>query len=318
VDESGAVRSFLAYYSTKIQLFESEFWAASIGSVCTDPAFRKQKLASSLLELAYQTMRSEDIAVAIISGGGGIYEASGATLVGHVHEYSIELSALPDATRYHIRNYQDSDLPALIEIDRNEPLRFVRDAKEFADLLKGQTTPDTFATYPIDLIESNGRVVAYAIGVLNVDNQELGWKEYAGDRLALVASMRRLTQLHGREKIHFAADPTDPIASLLAASPTPIGQYASFRILDAKRLFSQLAKFANMRGVNAWSDIEIRNDQIHYRGETLNIPSNHVWNKLVFSPLDDSVDWSSAPTLHALWKRVFPLPFPWTHNLNYQ
>ncbi|MCK7487227.1 MAG: hypothetical protein MZU97_18240 [Bacillus subtilis] len=267
-------------------------------------------------------MRSEDITVAIISGGGGIYEASGATLIGRdVHEYSIDVIRVarrnesPSSQRI-----EDSDLPSLIEIDRNEPLRFVRGADEFADLLAGQTHSGYVRDVSrIDLIESNGRVVAYAIGVLNVDNQELGWKEYAGDRPALVASMRRLTQLAWPRKIHFAADPTDPIASLLAASPTPIGQFASFRILDAKRLFSLLAKFALMRGVNTWSDMEILNDQIHYHGETI---SNSVEPRLEqawsFRRSTIASTGRSAPTLHALWKRVFPLPFPWTHNLNYQ
>jgi predicted N-acetyltransferase YhbS len=318
VDESSEVRSFLAYYTTDIQIFSSVLTVASIGSVCTDPAFRGQKLASTLLEMAYQTMRSEGVAVTVISGGGGIYEASGATLVGHVYEVEIENAALPADSRYQIRPYQTADLPAMIQIYQNESLRYVRDAAEFADLLAGQTYPDESSTYPIDVIEEAGQIVAYAIGVLNEEDKELGWKEYAGNRHALLGVMRQATALHGRERIHFAADPTDPLVGLLAHEPKPIGQFASFRILDPKRLFTQLTNFAVHRGVTDWSQMIVEPGCIRYRDETILIKTPHVWNALVFSPLDDTVDWTNAPRLKKLWTIVFPLPFPWTHNLNYQ
>jgi predicted N-acetyltransferase YhbS len=318
VDEGDEVRSFLAYYTTEIQIFSSQVTVASIGSVCTNPSFRGQKLASTLLEMAYQTMRSEGVAVAVISGGGGIYEASGATLVGHVYEIAIENAALPPCSRYQIRPYLKQDLPAMIQLYQAEPLRYVRDDAEFADLLAGQTYSDVSTTYPIDVIEEDGKIVSYAIGVLNDDDKELGWKEYAGSRDALLCVMRQATALHGRERIHFAADPTDPLVSLLTQEPSHIGQYASFRIMDPKRLFSQLTNFAVQRGVTDWSHIVVDSDCVRYRGESLSIASPHIWNQLVFSPLLDQVDWANAPRLKAIWTIVFPLPFPWTHNLNYQ
>jgi len=321
--ENDAVVSMVNYYPSTIRLGDILIKAASIGSVCTNPDFRGKKLASTLLANAEKSMISEEIDMMIISGAGGIYSDIGASLSGNNHEYLIDMDDILTQDHYSVSDYKESDLQFLKTIYQRESLRFERSDDEFQLLLKGQTYPDSWATYPIHLIRHLGKPVAYVIGVLPNEGDEFGIKEFAGDRAAIVGAFGALLKRHQRRKIHFATDAYDDIHASLKGVPFKlIHQHASLKIIDFVTLMDKLTPYFSTRYPKSriWFNIEDGGlATFHCENETYHVPNNHLLNQLVFGfdePLN--LDLSKMPKLAEFFSKVFPLPFVWTNNINYQ
>jgi predicted N-acetyltransferase YhbS len=316
-DESNVVRSLLCYYPSTVWMDGVSIRIGSVGSVCTEDSFRGKGLASTLLKHANDRMIKEGICVSVISGGGGIYEASGATLTGSMIECRMEHNrAIPSTVA--IRRVKASDLERMWELNQAEAVRYDRTLDEFMDLYQGQTYPDTFATYPAWVVEKNGGTVAYVIGILDHGKTELGFKEYAGDREALTSSFASLMEETQRTSVHFAAVLGDDILSAPGLSKQPTTQHASLRLNDPSLFFMAIRPLANQ---NNLSDLEVSCDgsgwKIAQGGKEVRFQTIHELNRFVFGDWKPSSKRGSIDLQKKL-AMLFPVKFPWTHNLNYQ
>lgn len=317
VEKTNEVRSLLCYYPSTVWLDGASIRVGAIGSVCTNEAFRGKGLASKLLHNAYEKMAQEGIVVSIISGGGGIYEASGATLTGAMMECRMKAPSASTSTT-NIRPVQTSDMKRMWELNQNEAVRFDRTLDEFKALFQGQTYPDTFATYPSWIIEHSGMVAAYVVGVLEQGKDELGIKEYAGDRNALISSFAALQNEVGRSSVHFAAVPGDPILETPGLSCQSMTQHASLRLNDPAAFFEAIRPLTNRWDL---SDLKVSSDgsgwKISQGKKAVRFRSLHELNRFVFGVWTPSRRRGSMMLQQRLAK-LFPVKFPWTHNLNYQ
>lgn len=317
VDETSAVRSLLCYYPSTVWMDGASIRVGAIGSVCTDERFRGRGLASKLLHNAYAKMAHESICVSVISGGGGIYEASGATLTGAMMECRFDARSA-NASAATIRPVQTSDMKRMWELYQNEPVRFDRSVEEFAALFQGQTFPDTFATYPSWIIEQNGIDAAYVVGVLEQGKDELGLKEYAGDRNALISSFAALLKQTNQSSVHFAAVPGDPILETPGLTCQSMTQHASLRLNDPTAFFEAIRPLASRWDL---SDLKVSSDgsgwKITHAGREVRFRTIHELNRFVFGTWTPSTRRGSV-ILQKKLAKIFPVKFPWTHNLNYQ
>jgi predicted N-acetyltransferase YhbS len=318
VDDENVVRSLLCYYPSTVWADGAAFRIGAIGSVCTDAAFRGKGLASRLLQNAYAKMAEEAIPVSVISGGGGIYEASGATLTGAMIECRIDATKLHPAEGISIRPVDSADFPVMRAMNQFEPVRFDRTLEEFADLFRGQTYPDTFATYPAWMIDKANVPVAYAIGILENGKDELGLKEYAGDRGALHDAFAALLNATGKQSVHFAAVPGDPILADPDLVTIATTQHASLRLNDPKAFIRAIAPLLEVQGL---SELRVESRDAGWvfqdRNRSVRFADLHELNRFVFGVWKPSRKRGSITFQNDLAK-VFPVKFPWTHNLNYQ
>jgi len=321
IDESEIV-SLVNYYPSFVRIGECLIKIASIGSVCTKPDFRGQKLATRLLKLAEQQMLKEDIDLVVISGSGGLYTDFGASLAGNVYEYCIENAQLLDSEDIKIVLYDKSKLDDLVLIQNQEDIRYLRSRSEFDVLLTAQTYPDTFASYPIYLVEKENQSVAYIVGFLPIEGQEFGIKEFAGDRNSIVKAFKLLTKIHHRDKIHFAADGHDSINDLINHQNRKlIHQYASFRIMDFVDFMNKLKPYFDLVYPNNEVAFQYINQKPTFslKNEKFILDSSNLLSQLILGynqPLDINID--NYPNIKRFFEKVFPIPFVWTNNLNYQ
>lgn len=317
VDETNVVRSLLCYYPSTVWMAGASIRVGAIGSVCTDEAFRGKGLASRLLRNAYETMAQEGIPVSIISGGGGIYEASGATLTGAMMECRMKAPST-NASLPKLRPVQPSDMKRMWELNQREAVRFDRTLDEFKALFQGQTYPDTFATYPSWIIEQDGIDAAYVVGVLEQGKDELGLKEYAGDRHALISSFAALLQESGKESVHFASVPGDTILEAQNLQFQPMTQHASLRLNDPVAFFEAIRPLTNRWDL---TDLHVSSDATGWKisdaGKEVRFRTIHELNRFVFGFWTPSKRRGSMLLQNKL-STIFPVRFPWTHNLNYQ
>jgi predicted N-acetyltransferase YhbS len=324
--EKDNVVSMVNYYPADVLVQEGVVKTGSVGAVCTKSDFRGQKIASRLLEKAEKQMISEGISLMIISGQGGIYSAIEAEFAGSATECFVPKGNFPKSPEIALQKYRVGDFPVLKELYERELVRFVRKEEEFKKLLKGQTFPDTFATYPMELILHNGTVAAYVILHLETDPNSdlLGFKEYGGNRKALIAAFDNLLEKYGKAKVHFATDPHDELERYLeGCEKKPIHQFASLKVINYPLLMEGLKPywerlFPSSKGIIGY--YEENGTYILTCGtEKLTILNVVLLTRMIFGfnePVE--IDFSGCPNLEKFVKRIFPIPFAWTHNINYQ
>ena len=321
IDE-GKIVSLVNYYPSFVQIGNCTIKVASIGSVCTKAEYRGQKLASRLLILAENQMKKEAIDLVIISGGGGIYTEFGSSLAGNVNEYLLDESLLDDSEEIAIELFDQSYLPAMISIQNQESIRFIRKEHEFDQLLSSQTFPDSFATYPIHVIKQNQQTLGYIVGILPTEGDEFGIKEFAGDRKAIIKSFKLLLSFHKRNKIHFACDVHDEINNLLQNhSFKRIHQHASFKIIDFCVLMKKLSPYFDTIYPNHGILFDFTDNHAVFttNDEVYTVESSVLLSQLILGfdqPLNLQLD--NCPNISQFFNKVFPIPFAWTNNINYQ
>lgn len=320
--DQGQIVSLVNYYPSIVQISSCEIKVASIGSVCTKSEYRGQKLASKLLILAEQQMKQEDIDLVVISGGGGIYTEFGSSLAGNVYEYLLDKSLLEDSKDVSIDIFEPTKLIELILIQKQESVRFVRSNQEFNQLLNAQTYPDTFATYPIYLLKNDLKYLGYIICILPIEGDELGIKEFAGDRNAIIKSFKSLLSLTNKDKIHFAADVHDDINDLLENHEHKlIHQHASFKIINFCALMKKLSSYFDTIYPNHTIKFNFIDNKATFisKDEEFVVESSALLSQLILGydqPLNLKLD--NQPTIKKFIQTVFPIPFAWTNNINYQ
>lgn len=325
IDE-GKICSMVNYYPASVKIEQALVKTGSVGSVCTLPEYRNQRIASRLLRQAEEQMNKEDITVMIISGQGGLYSAIGADFAGNCHECYVPRGYFPKSPEISIRPYRSSDFEALKAVYETESVRFLREDDEFRLLIKGQTFPDTFATYPFELILLNDVVVAYVILHLETDqaSDSLGVKEFGGNRRALIASFDNMLEKYGKEKMHFAIDLHDEMENYLEdCEKVKIHQFASIKIVDFVRFMEQLKPYYLSKGRDIKDHFRFFEKDAAYffewDTEELKIDDMMTLTELVFgNPNPLKLNFSKCPRLEAFLKEIFPIPFAWTHNINYQ
>lgn len=320
------VVSMVNYYPATVKIHEAYLRTGSVGSVCTKPEYRGQKLASRLLSMAGEKMLSEGITMMIISGQGGIYSAYGAEFAGNATEWFVPRGTFPTSSALRLSEYHEADFPSLKKVYETEAVRFLRTDAEFPLLVEGQTYPDLHARYPFELILKEGKVVAYAILDLSDDEVDdtLGLKEFGGDRQALIAAFDPLLMKYGRMRMHFATDPHDPMEEELQSSEhRPIHQYASLKIIDFPAFMDALKPYWEAVVPESKNHVTYRTESgtfvLGVGSERMQIHDVVGLTRLVFGFNEPIlVNFSGCPEIEKFVRQVFPIPFAWTHNLNYQ
>ncbi len=170
--------------------------AVSMGSVCTDSAYRQRHYASTMIEQVLADY-TPDTSVLFVSGGLSIYRRVGCVNFGSFASVWLESSpgVGPDAglrTPIVARLARsEADFAALHALYIAEPLRFARTPEQMTALLGALDAPmyrDIPCTPRVFVAEQGGRVIAYAVvNVADRDDAPAHFIEWAGARNALFA-----------------------------------------------------------------------------------------------------------------------------------
>jgi predicted acetyltransferase len=309
------VVSEVNYYPSTIQIPNASIKVASIGSVCTKIDYRGKQIASQLLLMAEAQMLKEHIGLTIISGDLGIYERFGARDVGHMHQFTLHSSHYLTKHPYHYRVYQPSDLKVMHDLYQREDIRFDRSESEFEALFLGQTYPDTYCKYPTYIITKHEIPVAYMILSVYVDDDFIKIKEFAGNRQACAFVIPDLLKLHQKSKITWVVPPKDKIHDFLVDMPySVITQRATLKINHLGYFFQSIEPYIlslfKPFGILFSSQTEIK---LSIANQTITLNQEQAL-KMVLSGKTHLRSKSVLQFVHT----CFPLPMPWTHNLNYQ
>lgn len=316
--------SMVNYYPATVKIKQIQTKVASIGSVCTLEEYRGKGIAYKLLLMAEEQMLKEHIRIAIISGDGGVYSKFGSTIAGNIVAYTVTRNVSLCENQVDIRPFEEKDIASMYQIYRMEEMAFERSFEEFKLLLKGQTYPDTFADYPIYIISENKKITAYIIFNRQFGKRKLIVKEFAGNRKNIVSSLVPLLIQLKKTSVTLLADPIDPIAAyLLPVKKQKTSLHASLKIVNFEGLMDDLqpyfAQWISEEELHSLKFIQ-KDDAFtiaYGEKETLELSQRDL-NLLVFGSENDIITPIQYPNIKRLLEIVFPIPFVWVNNLNYQ
>lgn len=322
--EDGNVVSMVNDYNTFVQLGSSRIKVTSIGSVCTEELYKHRGIASQLIQLADHKMKEEQIRIAIISGAGGIYAKYGANEVGDMIGFRVTRNHIQRGmTNTSFRPFQQDDLHKMFEIYQKESIKFERTWNEFQLLFQGQTSPDSYADYPTYLLLEEGDIKAYVIFQRDFGRRTLRVKEFAGNRFLIRQMLTELLITMKKTSATIVMTPSDPLAGMMKQIPSQKTHlHASLKIVDFKGLMNDLNPYLNEKLGEESLEFVFEDFQDHFhiqwRNEVFSISNIFELNRLVFGPNQDLISQVTSRPFQNELKKIFPIPFVWVNNLNYQ
>ena len=324
--DQGRPVSVCSYYPERIQIPDCSIPAASIGAVCTEPAYRGQGLSTRLLDDVEGKASRESIDLLLISGTRGLYLRRSCAIVGGFVHYDISSNAggLP----FTVDEFSPTNLGAMADVYNREPARFDRSRKQFETLIQAGLTPDYNHTYRLYVTHKNGRLTSYIVLRTIHDQPPRGVVvEYAGDRTDILAALGQIACQNGLPFIQLRAHVTDPLCTLLDQPDSPDVQEGVVKILRPTAFMDALQPFFEL---SAPGHPQIQVSEVSSTGlflqvgmERLSIEDPLLLPRLVFGfpeearAQEEQFFSTLSPELKAIFRSAFPIPFPDARNLNY-
>ncbi|MGB6127833.1 MAG: GNAT family N-acetyltransferase [Psychrilyobacter sp.] len=318
IKEDKKIISVVNFRPQKILIEGVPISTGSIGAVCTHPDYRGRKYSSKVLGDVERRMKEIGINICLISSTRNLYKNWGAESVKNCRRYEVLASHLD--LKYTVREYKEDDLVSLKKIYNSCGTRYLRIGTDFEILIDSGTFPFGDTSYKRYVLEDKSDVRGYVILKKTDENVEV--KEAGGEKSEIFGALGFLGTQLGINKIEYIL-PHGEIA--------PTGYHGeveelsgSLKIIDFKGLIDELrpyfrqyitakeVKFLVVKEIDGRYELSLGM-------EKLEIESHKELLKLIFEKKVERKEKNmDRGKLEKFINLVFPLPFPWTENLNYQ
>lgn len=330
--DNGKPVSDINYYKTNIHIEGSIIKAASIGAVCTHPDCRGRNLATSILDDVEERLKDDGIDIMLVSGDRGLYLRRGCTIVGGFVRSTLN-NFENNFFKGKLVEYDKKYLPVMARIYSQESTRFHRSLYEFENILRGSTVSWSKYTYKIYLISNNGRMTGYIIVQCRDGKTRTGSLiEYAGDRKDICSALMSASKTLDLSEMAVYASKYDPINAMLeemGAKVENFHQQGTVKIINYTSFMDRLRPyFAQYLPHDIDEALRFSEDRDTYKinvlGEEIAIEGQNALNYIIFGETEEGKIGdelvkaiNNKPHVKQFIDSVFPLPFPWTANLNY-
>ncbi len=329
--DDGRPIALIAMFERDVYLAGTRHRACCIGSVCTDPECRGQGLATRLLDDARAKALRDGCDLFLISGGRGLYTRQGYVDVGGFRRAVVDPAELPAKTGLRARRWTPEDVPALVRLHSEEPVRFARTPEDYVALLEcGRVNNGGADTRLIGPGKGEPlAAVTYRLpGQAGLEEDEISVDEVSGSRWALAQALKALCEEHGARRAFIEFPDGDAELAALARSFKWRVEARGFRgtlgIIEPGRFWQACAAlFGERLGAERFGRLKLRTQdglRIEYGRETLKLDGMTCFTRLAFLAADkrETLSLGLAPgsELAAVLVELFPLPMV-SYGLNY-
>jgi len=314
IEEEGRVCSAVNFLPRKITIEGVPISTASIGAVCTHPHYRGRGYSSEILKDVEERMKEMEVNLCLISGTRNLYRKWGAGRVRNSRRYSTPLKK--EKLKWEIREYRREDLPALKKIYNTQETRYLRSERDFELLIDSGTFPFGDTSYCRYVMEDNLGVRGYIILMKTPEGVVV--KEAGGERDEIFMSLAHLAEELGEEKIDYIL----PMKERVPCGYKGQAEYlqGTLKIIDAGRFIEELKPYFRKHVEEDLAEtFSAEESGGGYRlilgDEVLEISSHDELLQIIFEGNNNRMN---GGRMKGFLERTFPLPFPWTENLNYQ
>lgn len=333
--EEGRPVSNVNYYPATVSIRGARVRVASVGSVCTHPDYRGKNYASMLLDDVESSMVQEGTEIMLVSGTRNLYLRRNCVRAGGFFECTIssdDTKAWDCADDVELLEINEGNIREAANIYTNEPVRFDRTFDEYKGFFKGAMTPWGRYSYVSYLINIRQRPAAYIFAQLEEGKSTAYIREFAGDRSLVLKGLDRLIKRHGLDRIQLVVHKQDVLAALLEALNIELkdrDQQGTVKILNFPSLTNSLKPYMRLYLPDETVDgLRFGTSGSKYvfelGNEAVTINGMNVLCQLLFGEAGQEAgleglmaELDSKPRLKEILGSVFPIPFPWTENMNY-
>ena len=238
-----------------------------------------------------------------------------------------------DRSGFSLVEMEQPNLREAAHLYNEEEVRFRRTYREFTQLHQGVMTPWGNRYFKSYLVRINGKAAAYFVVRFFRDSDRAEIREYAGDRTAVIQGIHRLIQDRDLSECALVCGKNDGIRILLEEQGIPLqhqDQQGTLKILDFPSLMNHLRPYMKQylpdEAVDALKfTVKEETFSIHCGEDTLTVNGMDDLGQLLFGQREqdsrENVSFRKAlackPELRKIVDAVFPIPFPWTDNMNF-
>jgi hypothetical protein len=327
--EDGEPVADVNFYKSTILIEGTPVKAASIGAVCTAANSRGKGYSSLLLDDCERLMKEDNVRLMLVSGTRSLYIRRGCALAGKCYEFIIEASEKGHDSIV-LEEFNEELLPVMVKLYNKESTRYYRTFEEFKYLLSGSVTPWGNYTYKTYLVKDSDEYTGYIVLRIINDIKE-GLKgdvvETAGNRTIISNALEEAIRINSLKYIRYFCTFNDESTAVLKREGREFKLWnllGSVKILDFKGLMNDLMPYFSQYvdgGTLNTIKFEEKDGKFTFNleDELLEFNDVHALTKVIFGNKDCiEVDFSDKPLINKFINAVFPLPFVWTANLNYQ
>ncbi|TCO68641.1 GNAT family N-acetyltransferase [Caldanaerobacter subterraneus] len=326
IAEDGKIVSIVNFYITTILIEGTPIKAASVGAVCTHEDYRGKGYSSLLLDDAEKEMKKKGVDVVLVSGDRSLYLRRGYCKAG----WAIRFDVYPEELGEDIElvEFEDKYLIEMAKMYNKQTTRYYRSLFEFKNLLKGATTPWGNFTYKTYLVKRGDVLKGYVVLRIIHENPERGYVvEYGGDERTVLKSLKKMAVVHSLTHIRVPCTFNEKMVEVIKEENIPfeeINLLGTVKVLNFKQLMEKLVPyFSQYVEKEIIKNLKFVEDEgkytIEFNGETLTLDGVEKLTKLVFGDKGFGIALDGVgPRLKEFFSRVFPLPFVWPGNLNFQ
>lgn len=247
--------SFMGFVPFTINTRGAELNIYSIGSVCTDPDYRGQRLAGNILEQCIRHAEASGASLILISGERSLYTRAGSRLFGRGLRFRLSPSILEPlrtttSKQVNIRTMQPHDLFQLHKLMEQREARYVSTASELNKLLDASAYSNVIRMEQQVLVaEEHGALTAFAImavpGTVLTPSREATLVEWGGSPEAAALIIAEAIAAYNLEDLTVSLPWQDrELASLIQSAgilPDSIRNDGTIYLVSGTELLHQLA-----------------------------------------------------------------------------
>lgn len=314
IQEDGMICSAVNFLPKKIAIEGVPVSTASIGAVCTHPHYRGRGYSTEILRNVEEKMKEIGVNLCLISGTRDLYKRWGSGRVRNSIRYKI--FPMKHKLGYKLREYRREDLFALKKIYNSQKTRYLRSDRDFELLIDSGTFPFGETSYYRYVMEGNLGVRGYII--LKRTPKGVVVKEAIGEMEEIFMSLANLAYILGEEKIDYILPGEERVPEEHEGQAEYL--QGSLKVIDAGRFIEELKLYFRQHAeehlVETFRVEEIGSGYHLILGdEVLEVSSHDELLQIIFEGNSNKI---TGGKIMGFLEKVFPLPFPWTENLNYQ
>ena len=297
---------------------------ASIGAVCTHEDYRGIGYSSLILDRVEEKMYEDGVDILLVSGTRGLYTRRGCSLVKSHYKY--EFNKGIDCNELKFIDYSEDYLEDVCKMYNLNSTRYLRTLEDFKTLINSATIAWGNFKYKKCIIKKEKEVVGYLV-IRIIDGEEKVGQviECFGNSICISKALRSLLTKLQLQKIIYNVHVKDYYNLLEDYDYKRLHyQQGALKIINFKNLMEKLKGYFKYHFDSEFLK-EIKFTQnaekylITFKNEEVKINNVSDLNKLMFEGnLENLEGLEENLKIAKFLKSVFPIPFVWTANLNYQ
>ena len=324
IKKDNQVVSVVNFMKDIIKIEGLEINYGAIGAVCTKAEYTKRGYSSLILDDVEKSMDDQNVDICLISGTRSLYTRRDAIIAKSFKIYNVEPESMD--LGFKIRNYEEKDLVEMMRLYNQQSTRYSRSMEDFRKLINSGTHNWGEFSYTRHVFIRDNNVVGYVV-IRTIENKERKYGEIVelrGTTLDVHKGLKQLAHELNLSKIEYAVHIKDKLNHLDQYFRYELGnQEGVIKIINYERFIKKLRGYFEMylteQEIEHLRFTYDKGYNIEFYDEKIKLSNLKEITDIIFGYDEiEKIEFQDNSKLEKILKNIFPLPMPWTKNLNYQ